>query len=39
MLRIIGELDHIMLAVFAQDEMGLRTSAHFSYQVAGADRH
>ncbi len=38
-LRVVSELDHIVFAVFARDQVRLRSSAHFSYQVAGADRH
>jgi hypothetical protein len=39
MLRVVDELDHIVTAILACDQMGLRSPAHFSYQMAGADWH
>ena len=39
MLRIIDEFNDIVTVIFALNQVRLRASAHFTYQVAGADRH
>ena len=39
MLGIIAELDDIVVAIIAFQQVGLRSTAHFSDQTPGMDGH